>query len=128
MRVSAIDHVVLDVADVERSTSWYRDVLGLEVLRLDEWRRGEVPFVSLRVSETTLVDLLQVAPTGVNVDHVAILVEPCDLEAFCADAGLEIEMGPASLFGAQGQGWGVYVRDPDGHRVELRHYGETPQG
>lgn len=128
MRVTGMDHVVLDVADVERSTAWYRDVLGLEVLRLDEWRRGEVFFVSLRVDATTLMDLLEVDPTGVNVDHVALVVDPCDLEAFCVEKGLEIDMGPAELYGARGQGWGVYIRDPDGHRVELRHYGKTAQG
>ena len=30
------------------------------------------------------------------------------------------------LYGARGVGWALYVRDPDGNRVELRHYGEEP--
>ena len=29
---------------------------------------------------------------------------------------------PAELFGAQGVGRALYVRDPDGNVVELRHY------
>lgn len=122
VRVVGIDHVVLDVADVERSVVWYRDLLGLEPERLEEWRRKEVPFVSLRVDGRTLVDLLEVPPEGRNVDHVAFLVEPTDLDALVASGRFEVEMGPAELFGAQGVGRGVYVVDPDGHRVELRTY------
>jgi len=31
-------------------------------------------------------------------------------------------MGPADLFGAKGVGRGLYIKDPDGNRVELRTY------
>ena len=37
-------------------------------------------------------------------------------------AGVELEMGPLELDGARGVGTGVYIRDPDGNRVELRYY------
>eukprot|EP01041_Mallomonas_annulata_P019323 gene19322-biopygen12402 len=53
MRVLELDHVVFRVADMERSVQWYRDLLGLEVVRLEEWRRGEAPFVSVRVTADT---------------------------------------------------------------------------
>ena len=33
-----------------------------------------------------------------------------------------IEMGPAELSGARGVGLGIYIRDPDDHRIELRTY------
>ena len=128
VHTQGVDHVVLNVADGEAAARWYHDVLGAEILRLDEWRRGEVPFISLRLSPTSLIDLLVVERTGVNVDHVAITVDPCDLDALAAEHGLEVEMGPASLFGAQGQGWGIYVRDLDGNRVEIRHYGPSAHG
>lgn len=117
-----IDHVVLKVRDVERSVRWYRDLLGLEPERLEEWRRKEVLFVSLRVDGTTLVDLLEGEPDGTNVDHVAFLVEPTDLQAVVDSGRFEVVMQPTDLFGAQGTGTGVYVRDPDGHLVELRTY------
>lgn len=122
VQVTGIDHVVLKVADVERSVAWYGDLLGLEAERLEEWRRGEVLFVSLRVDETTLVDLLQGEPDGTNVDHVAFLVEPTDLEAVARSGSFDVVMEPSDLFGAQGTGRGIYVRDPDGHLVELRTY------
>jgi catechol 2,3-dioxygenase-like lactoylglutathione lyase family enzyme len=120
--ISGIDHIVLCVSDVERSVAWYGEHLALAAERLEEWRVGEAPFVSLRVDAGTLIDLLADEPTGRNVDHVAFVTDRAGFDAFVASHGDIIEMGPTSLFGARGQGDGVYVRDPDGHRVEIRTY------
>jgi catechol 2,3-dioxygenase-like lactoylglutathione lyase family enzyme len=122
MRITGVDHYVLVVPDVEGIIAWYRDELGLYPERLDEWRRGEVPFASLRVSATTLIDVFQGDRTGVNMDHVALVVEDVDLDQLAASGRFEIEMGPADLFGARGTGRGLYIRDPAGNRVELRTY------
>jgi glyoxylase I family protein len=116
------DHLVLVSPDPERLVTWYRDELGLAPERLEEWRRKEVLFVSLRVSPTFLIDIFEGERTGVNVDHVALLVEEVDLDSLAATGRFEVEMGPADLFGAQGNGRGLYIRDPDGNRVELRTY------
>jgi catechol 2,3-dioxygenase-like lactoylglutathione lyase family enzyme len=123
MRATAIDHLVLTVADPERSVAWYRDELGLEPLRLEEWRRGEVPFVSLRVDETTLIDVQRGERTGENVNHVAFVVEGVDLDELAASLRFDVRFGPADLFGARGVGRGLYIADPDGNLVELRTYG-----
>jgi catechol 2,3-dioxygenase-like lactoylglutathione lyase family enzyme len=122
MKVVGIDHVVLTVPDVETIVAWYRDALGLEVLRLEEWRRGEVLFVSLRVSPTTLIDVLQGERTGENVNHVAFLFEDVDVDELAASGRYEIVMGPADLYGARGNGRGIYINDPAGNLVELRTY------
>jgi glyoxylase I family protein len=122
VRIIGPDHVVLVSDDPEALVAWYADRLGLEVLRLEEWRDGKVPFVSLRVSPTFLVDVMRGARSGVNVDHLALAVEGVDLDELAASGALDVEMGPADLFGAQGVGRGLYVRDPDGNRVELRTY------
>ena len=81
VRAVGLDHIVLNVADVERSIGWYVDELGLEPVRLDEFRRGEVFFPSVRIDEGTLIDFLGTAPTGTNVDHVCLVIEPTDLDA-----------------------------------------------
>lgn len=120
--ISGIVHIVLCVSDVERSVTWYRDHLGLVAERLEEWRACDAPFVSLRVDAATLIDLLADEPSGRNVDHVAFVTDLSGFDEFVATHVDIIEMGPASLFGARGQGDGVYVRDPDGHRVEVRTY------
>jgi glyoxylase I family protein len=122
MRFLGPDHIVLVSPDPERLVAWYADELGLETLRLEEWRRQEVLFVSLRVSPTFLIDVLQGERSGVNVDHLALWVDDVDLDELVASGRFDVVMGPLDLFGAQGNGRGIYVRDPDGNLVELRTY------
>jgi len=123
LHVVGLDHVVLDVADVERSLAFYCGELGLEPVRVEEWRRGEVPFPSARVDDRTILDLLAAPRTGVNADHLCLVVEPVDLDAIRASGRFDVVDGPAIRFGARGHGTSLYVRDPDGNTVELRHYG-----
>jgi catechol 2,3-dioxygenase-like lactoylglutathione lyase family enzyme len=122
LRVVALDHVVLNVADVERSLAFYCDELGLAPERVDEWHRGEVFFPSVRVDAHTIIDLLAAPRTGENADHLCLVVEPVDLEAVKASGRFEVVDGPATRFGARGDGTSLYVQDPDGNTVELRHY------
>jgi len=115
--------VVLRVADGERSLAFYQGLLGLEPVRLDAWRRGEVPFVSVRIDEGCILDLQEMAVTGTNVDHVCLELDPdVDLDALVSSGRFDVIEGPVTRFGARGDGTSVYVRDPDGHVIELRHY------
>jgi catechol 2,3-dioxygenase-like lactoylglutathione lyase family enzyme len=124
VKVTGLDHIVLTVADVEASAAWYQEKLGVELIRMEEWRRGEVLFPSLRLDATTLIDLFQGDRTGENLNHFAVVVEGADLAAVAASGEFELHGSaePADLFGAQGQGLGIYVKDPDGNVVELRTY------
>jgi catechol 2,3-dioxygenase-like lactoylglutathione lyase family enzyme len=122
LRAVGLDHIVLNVSDVERSLAWYTEELGLTGERVDEWRRGEVPFPSVRLDATTIIDLLQGERSGQNVDHVCLVIEPTDLEALAASGRFDVVGGPGRRFGARGDGTCLYVRDPDGNVVELRHY------
>lgn len=123
-RVQGFDHLVLRCADVDRTLAWYVGALGLDAVRVHEWRRGEVPFPSVRISPTTIVDLVGGGDSvDGRLDHLCIVVEPCDLLGVAAAKGLEVLEGPVPRFGAQGEGTSIYVRDPDGATVELRHYG-----
>jgi catechol 2,3-dioxygenase-like lactoylglutathione lyase family enzyme len=123
MRVTGLDHIVIDTPDVERSLAWYEGELGLAGERVDEWRRGEVFFPSVRVDDGTVIDLLQSPRSGVNVDHLCFVVEPEDLDALVASGRFDVVEGPVARWGARGMGTSVYVRDPDDNLVELRHYG-----
>jgi catechol 2,3-dioxygenase-like lactoylglutathione lyase family enzyme len=128
VQVIGFDHLVLAVADVERSLDWYTGVLGLAGARVEEWRRGEAPFPSVRVDDTTIIDLVLASGRSAtpdlrhNLDHLCLVVEPTDLVTWAKAAGQAILDGPGRRFGAQGVATSIYVQDPDGNTVELRHY------
>ena len=94
VRAVALDHIVLHVADVERAIAWYIDELG----------RGEVFFPSARVDPTTIIDFLGTEPTGTNVDHLCLVIEPTDLDALAASGRFDVVSGPSEVFGARGMG------------------------
>lgn len=121
MQVRGMDHIVLNVADGERSLAWYRDILGLEVLRYDEWKAGKVPFVSLKVSDACIIDLFELERSGENVNHFALWVEG-DVDDILERDDIEIAREPRTLWGAQGNGPSVSIYDPDGNMVELKRY------
>jgi catechol 2,3-dioxygenase-like lactoylglutathione lyase family enzyme len=122
VRIVAFDHVVLNVADVERSLSFYCGELGLAGERIEEWRRAEVLFPSVRVTESTIIDLLAAPRTGENADHICLVVEPMDFDELKASGRFEVVDGPARRSGARGEGTSLYLRDPDRNLVELRYY------
>jgi catechol 2,3-dioxygenase-like lactoylglutathione lyase family enzyme len=128
--VNGLDHIVLSVSDVERSLAFYRDVLHLPAERVEGWRKGELPFPSVRVSDGTIIDLVQSkesrAGEGLNLAHYCLVTDSSDLEAVKAElegAGVTIENGPGMRSGARGNAMSIYFRDPDDNMIELRTYG-----
>jgi len=121
-QVSGFDHVVLNVADAEKSIAFYCDELGLEPERVEEWRRKEVFFPSVRIDERTLIDLLEVPRTGENANHICLVVEPADFDAVKVSGRFEVVDGPDTRWGAQGDATSLYIKDPDANVVELRYY------
>ncbi len=127
MRITAPDHTNWRVRDLEASLSFYRDVLGLEPFGLEEYRRGERSLVSLRVTESFILHLtpdpgFERGPTG-GYDHLALVVEgtqPDELAKRLQRMGVEVEKQFESITGARGDGPALYIRDPDGYRIELK--------
>ena len=54
-RIVGLDHIVLKSPDVERSLAFYCGVLGLDGVRVDEWRVGENRFPSVRINDNTII-------------------------------------------------------------------------
>ena len=123
--VTAMDHIVLRVSDVGRSLDWYANMLGLQPVRLDEWRAGECPFPSVRVSEDTIIDLIlgEVDHDARNLDHLCLVVTAESMDEVRQSDAFDIVRDPDfALFGARGMADGLYIRDPDGNEIELRAY------
>src|SRR5688500_12603448 len=102
-RITALDHIVLNVADVERSLAFYEGVLGLPAERVEAWRRGELRFPSVRVNESTIIDLVHApAEPGQrhpNLAHFCLVTDADHLDVVAREltsAGVTIEVGPAT--------------------------------
>ena len=121
MRVTALDHIVLDVADVRRSLDFYVGTLGLEAMQVDEWEAGKAFFPSVRIDAGTIIDLLQGERSGENLNHFCLVIDD-DVELLAASGELDIIDGPGERSGARGQGLSIYLKDPDGNVVELKNY------
>ena len=122
VRVTNLDHIVLNVSDVERSLAWYTGELGLAGERIDEWRDGAAPFPSVRVNATTVIDLVAIERTGENMNHVCLVVDN-DIAEVANSGRFEVVEGPVPRWGAQGEATSIYLYDPDANLVELRNYG-----
>lgn len=122
VRVTAFDHVVINVADPETSLRFYCEDLGLDPVRVDEWHKKDAPFPSVRVNDSTIIDLLPLHRSGENCDHFCLVVEPTDFEDVKQSGRFEVADGPARRYGARGDGTSLYIRDPDRNLVELRYY------
>jgi glyoxylase I family protein len=64
-----LDHVVLWVADPNRSLEFYVKVVGLTPVRADEFREGKAPFPSVRVSSDSIIDLMAKVAAPI-IDHM----------------------------------------------------------
>ena len=120
--------MVLICRDVEASIAFYSGVLGLEAIDVQKWRDKQAFFPSVRIDDATIIDLLEGEPSGRNADHLCLVIEPTDMHALAARDDLDVVEGPVERGGARGVGWSVYVKDPDGNLLELKHYGEAASG
>jgi catechol 2,3-dioxygenase-like lactoylglutathione lyase family enzyme len=135
MEISALDHIVLNVGNVERSLQFYQQVLGLSADRVEAWRKREIGFPSLRINASTLIDLVEVptadANTQPNLAHFCLVTDSANLDQAIhtlASAGIEVETGPAVRWGAKGNAMSIYFRDPDHNLIELRTYRSSNGG
>ena len=113
VHVVGFDHVVLNVADLERAVSFYCDTLGLTPERVDDWRNGKAPFPSARVNANTVIDFVGAPRTGENPNHVCLVIEPTDLGRRSGRAvDFDVVEGPTTRWGALGNATSLYIHDP----------------
>ena len=130
LEIDRIDHIVLNVADVQASAAWYARVLGMEREVFDSRTgpRVAVKFgrqkINLRPMDASVEDW----ETGHNpipgVQDLCFVVAVSgeDIAAHLRECGVTILDGPAPKYGALGPITSVYCRDPDGNLIEISTY------
>lgn len=131
--VREMDHIVLNVRDMDRVLDFYTNVLGLETDRLEEFRQGKVPFPSVRINAGTVIDLFPAA-AGVtegqktalaSLNHFCLVIEKTDMQRVIEHLqrhGVTIEQGPVQRWGSRGNGTSIYFNDPENRQIEIRYY------
>jgi catechol 2,3-dioxygenase-like lactoylglutathione lyase family enzyme len=134
IKVTELDHIVLNVKDIDRALDFYANVLGLKIERLEEFRAGKIGFPSARINEHTIIDLSPLkedagqerdAAARCNLNHFCLVVEKDDFAGivdYLKGHGVPILTGPISRWGARGRATSVYFHDPDGNEIEIRCY------
>ncbi|MDB5449280.1 MAG: lactoylglutathione lyase [Phenylobacterium sp.] len=127
--VRGFDHIVLRIRDKPAMMGFYCEVLGCTVDR----DRPEIGLTHIRAG-ADLIDLVTLdgplgkaggaapGPEGRNLDHFCLQVRPFDEAVIRAHLAAHqvaiVEEG--ARYGADGEGFSLYVRDPEGNIVELK--------
>jgi catechol 2,3-dioxygenase-like lactoylglutathione lyase family enzyme len=118
----ALDHIILPVADVEKSVRFYYKILGFKY----------EPVALVRISPTLVLQLLQQAPQ--ISQHLAFSMSAAEfdetlnrLKAASIPYGDNFDTvgamtGLGVSHGSQKNSQSIYFHDPDGHMLEIMHY------
>ena len=125
MHIERLDHLVLTVADIERTCAFYTRVLGMEVVKFGEGRTA-LKFGRQKINlhpADNIPDLVADRPTPGSADLCFIAETPlAEVTAHLESCGVPIVAGPGPRAGAIGTIQSVYIRDPDRNLVEISNY------
>lgn len=123
--IASLDHLVLTVADIDRTAAFYCDVLGMRRVTFGAGRTA-LAFGSQKINlhqHGREFEPKALAPTPGSADLCFVAAVPlAEVVERLRGAGIAIEEGPVARTGAVGPIASVYVRDPDGNLIEISTY------
>jgi catechol 2,3-dioxygenase-like lactoylglutathione lyase family enzyme len=125
MNIDSLDHLVLTVADIDRTCAFYAKVLGMQVATFGNGRKAlsfGTQKINLHQHGNEFEPKAQ-APTPGSADLCFITTVPLtDVIAHLAACGVQVIAGPVERTGARGSMVSVYFRDPDMNLLEVSNY------
>jgi catechol 2,3-dioxygenase-like lactoylglutathione lyase family enzyme len=130
MELEGIDHVAISVSDIERSASWYIDVLGFGRFHEGMWNgvpvfigEGTTALALFPAKSSTAVGLAKNAAEpvrgGVRMLHLAMRANRKNFLAAQEELkhrGIKFEFEDHEISHS------IYFHDPDGHVLEITTY------
>ena len=125
MEIDRLDHLVLTVADIDRTCRFYQQVLGFETVTFRGGRKA-LTFGRQKINLHQLGHEFEpkaLRPTAGSADLCFIANTPLEqvIEQLRAER-IPIEEGPVERTGALGTILSVYIRDPDQNLIEISNY------
>lgn len=128
MKVTRIDHVVLNCRDVEETVQWYERVLGMTRETFGPKGRTALSFgnqkINVRPADFDTVEWFTGRVAAAGSEDLCFITEstPGEVRDHLSACGVEIIEGPVTKVGALGEMTSHYCRDPDGNLVEIAVY------
>lgn len=124
--ITALDHIVLTVSDLDRAIDFYRAVLGMthhEFTGTDGTQRHAVSFgaqkINLHLAGQEFAPHALAPSVGAG-DFCFLSSDSIDVwRTHLATHDIIIEQGPIQRTGAIGPIMSIYIRDPDGTLIEI---------
>ena len=122
MQVSHLDHLVLTVANLDKTIDFYTRVIGMSVVTFGQNRKALV-YGSQKINLHELgkefePKARQVQAGSADLCFIAAIPLPQVIEHLQVQQ-VEILEGPVERTGAVGKILSVYIRDPDGNLLEI---------
>lgn len=119
--INFLDHVAIYVKDIDRSIAWYAKHLGLKKYHLKEW--GAFPVFMLAGKSGLAIfparlgdDKINPDSRNVRIEHFAFNVSNKDFkkaQEYFNKSEISFDFQDHHYFHS------IYLRDPDGHKIEL---------
>ncbi len=119
---SSLDHVVVNVSDVNRACEFYERVLGAEIVEFGAGRKAiQIGNQKLNLHDAgSRADPVASYPAVGGADLCILTETPiADVVRHLGALAVEIIVGPVERTGATGPILSVYIRDPDGSLIEI---------
>ncbi len=125
MEITGIDHIVLTVANIERSIQFYSGLLGFKPITFGHNRKALV-FGNQKINlheKGKELEPKAAQPTCGSAD-LCFIAETAiaDVLTELKEKGVEIIEGIVERTGAKGKIHSVYFRDPDNNLLEISNY------
>jgi catechol 2,3-dioxygenase-like lactoylglutathione lyase family enzyme len=127
VKIDALDHLVLTVADIDASCAFYERVLGMRTVSFGAGRKA-LAFGTQKINlhrHGHEFEPKAERPTPGSADLCFVTATPlAEAMAHLRSCGVELLEGPVPRTGARGPIVSVYFRDPDRNLIEICNYAD----